>query len=132
MLKDEFYVTFQPLVGWDWQSAAARLFNSREIFLKKVPGHVNPVGEWELTCFPLKGYTDQKLNPGHIKFIRGRVKVFLAHRNQGAFSRYNTIKELSTILIRELEYPPLSAFTSSKSNRCPSVGRENVLGRAIV
>ena len=114
MLLDGFYVTAKPLRDWSFQDAAVYLFKDTDKFLKQTTG-INPTGEWELTCFPFKKYTNQILNESHIKHLRDKVLVFLRIRNSRGV--YYTRVDIANALKKDCEYPPYPLSKGGSSMR---------------
>lgn len=106
MFKDGFYVTSAPLPKhiWTFDQAATHLMGSENSFLRIPPGCHHPVGNWELTCFPVERYVDTSLEEGHIRFLKKLVQSFLSFRDRRG--KYYTRKGLADLLRKELLYPP--------------------------
>jgi hypothetical protein len=106
MLQDGFYVTAAPLPKkiWTFEQAATRLLADNQKFLHIPPGCQHPVGEWELTCFPVEKYVNVVLNEAHVRFLRNMVEEFLSFRDRRG--KYYARKGLADLMQKTLLYPP--------------------------
>lgn len=91
--------------GWSFQSAAARFFATRNEFLKVDAGGLNPVGTWELTCFPFKEFVGKQVDKGDIWKMRKLIALF---RNYDDSKRkYYVVKGVEDLFKTHLAHPPM-------------------------
>ena len=93
-----------PKPNWTFKDAATLFLETRKQFLRAPDFNADPVGIWELTCFPFKGYVNKThITGGQAEHLNGILAYMRVYQNENLDQ---CLKKIIAVFRVFFEYPP--------------------------